>query len=325
MIELNEQGKGIIEVAQIIPPELKSFHIDTASPVLFTGVGFRSLIQEFKGEGFSAWYNLFWTKAPVIVTARADMPVLELRIGLKNIIRGTWDKISNPELEPYSFQMGYVPHVATRAVFDAALEYQTFDIHFEFSFLSRLGVDYKTLDRFLNSVDKKEPAELSFARHRCSPIMIDAIRHILSNNYSAAGKARVLRNHIENILIAALEIVGREEIKELPLSVSDIEALHHVRKLIELNCPEYLSNDVLVKKTNLNAFKLSYGFKRVFGINPYDYYLQLRFEEAKRLLKDNNSVTAVALMLEYESPTTFIKAFRKRFGYTPKQWQKGMG
>lgn len=44
---------------------------------------------------------------------------------------------------------------------------------------------------------------------------------------------------------------------------------------------------------------------------------------AKDLLLDGNKVNAVANELEYESATAFIKAFRKRFNRTPKQFQMG--
>jgi AraC-like DNA-binding protein len=176
----------------------------------------------------------------------------------------------------------------------------------------------------LNNVCKGKPAELSKHPHPCTPIMTDAVNAILHNSFSLPGKAHLLRNNVINILIAALEQVGKEEMGKLPLSDADKEALHHVRELIEKHCPVYLSNDVLVAKAHprLNAFKLSYGFKRLFDVNPYDYYLRLRFALGKKLLREGNSVSSVANDLEYDSPTTFIKEFKKRFGYTPKHFQK---
>jgi AraC-like DNA-binding protein len=325
-IELEQEGKGQIEIFQAVPKDFEKHLIAPAVPVAVGGVDFRALMQEFKGNGFSAWYSRYWTQSPVIIRARAGIPVLELRIALKNIIRGKWEKIPNAELPIHCFQMGFVPYVVTRAIFDASLEYQTFDIHFEMSFLKEIGVDYKTLDKFLKKVYKDEPAELSRHHHVCSSFMLESIDNILYNTYTLPGKERTLRNNVTNILIAALEKVGKDELGKLLLSVSDIEALHHVRELIEKHCPVYLSNDVLVSKAHpqLNAFKLSYGFKRLFGMNPYDYYLQLRFILGKKLLREGNTVAAVAYELEYDSSTTFIKEFRKRFGLTPKYFQKNM-
>jgi AraC-like DNA-binding protein len=322
IIELIQESIGAIEILQDIPADLAGFVKDAAVPVAFRGVGIQSLMQEFKGDGFSAWYSRYWATKKAVVRARAEIPVLELRISLKNTLCGTWDNIANPELLPHSFQMGFVPFVQTRAIFEPGLEYQTFDIHFEFAFLQGLGLDYKTLDRFLNKVDQQQPAELCALQHPCSHLMLDSVQNILHNTYSPNGKARLLRNHVENILIAALELACKDEIQKLKLSATDREALQQVKLLIAQSCPEYPGNDVLVRKTNLNAFKLSHGFKTLFEQTPYEYFQALRFQDAKRLLREDNSVVAVAHMLEYESSTTFIKAFRKKFGMTPKQFQQ---
>lgn len=323
-IEFHEEGKGEIEIFQSVPKDMITHLIPSTSAIAFKGVNIKGLLQEFKGDGFSAWFSQYWTGSPAIVRVRAGIPVLELRIALKNIIRGKWEKIINPELPVNCFQMGFVPYIVTRAIFSGGLEYQTFDIHFDLSFLSKIGIDYKTLDQFLRKVNKEEPAELSRHSHACSQLMLDAVDNILHNSYTLPGKAILLHNNVTNILVAALEKIGKDELGKLLLSASDIEALHHVRELIEKHCPIYLSNDVLVSKARpqLNAFKLSYGFKRIFGMNPYDYYLQLRFGLAKKLLREGHTVTAVANELEYDSATTFIKEFKKRFSQTPKWFQK---
>lgn len=327
ILEIKQENKGQIEIFQSVPKDLENFLIHSATPVAIGGEQFKGLMQEFKGKGFSAWYTRYWIGAPTVLSARAEIPVLELRIALKNMIRGKWEKIENPELPAHHFQLGFVPYIVTRAIFDTISEYETFDIHFDLPFLTGIGIDYKTLDLFLNKVNKDQAAELVLHPNPCSPMMIDAVNNILYHSISPAGRAHFLRNNVINILIGALEEVGKEEIGKLPLSPSDIEALHHVKQLIEQYCPVYIGNDALVMKARpmLNAFKLSYGFKRLFGITPYDYYLERRLMLAKRLLLEGNTVTAVAYELEYESATTFIKAFKKRFDYTPKKFQMGRG
>src|SRR5579862_2002226 len=322
-LELNQKGFGKIDIVYTVPHDLRGYLIEPAIPRAAVGRGFHGLMQEFKGEGFSGWYSRYWLGAPAIISAHGDVATLELRIAMRNKIRGTWEKIEDPALPVHYFQMGFVPYVVTQAIFDMPAEFSTFDIHFELKFLRKAGIDYRTLDRFINHVDNNHPAELSRHPHPCSAMMIDAVHSILGNSFSGAGKKVLLKNNVSNILIAALEIVGKDEIKDLPLSKDDIDALHHVRELIEKHCPAYLSNDVLIARAqpNLNAFKLSYGFKRLFGINPYDYYTERRFTIAKQLLRQGDTVSAVAYEIGYESPTTFIRQFKRKFGYTPKHFQ----
>ncbi|MEJ0080920.1 MAG: hypothetical protein WDM78_08235 [Puia sp.] len=106
LIEMNEENKGGIEVFQSVPSNLEKFILPSSRPWYFQGVEFKGLFQEFKGPGFSAWWNRFWIDGPTVVNVRADIATLELRIAIKNFIRGSWDKIDNAELPPHYFQMG---------------------------------------------------------------------------------------------------------------------------------------------------------------------------------------------------------------------------
>lgn len=324
ILEIHDGNGNRIEILSKIPNDLKPYVLPYANPFAIKGDTFKALMLEFKGDGFAAWYSRYWMSDYTILKARGATPVLELRLSLKGSIKGTWDKVTDPLLPVHYFQMSFVPYIITKAIFEHAMEYHTFDIHFELSFLQEIGIDYDTLQRFIHKVVHEEPAAISDYPHRCSPLMIDEVNNILYNSFTKAGKERLVKNCVTNILIAALEEVGKQEMETLPLSKDDVEALYYVRSLIEQHVPIYLGNDVLVSKARpaLNAFKLSYGFKRLFQISPKEYYLQIRFRLAKEMLREGQSVSAVAAKLYYESPSTFIKEFRKRFGYTPGFYQK---
>lgn len=323
ILDIEQEGKGPMEILQAVPQILQPFLLAPARPFVLIGPQFRSLMQQFSGPGFSAWYSRYWAESRQILVAKGGIPVLELRIALKNLLQGTWDKVPDPALPVHHFQMAFVPYVATRAIFEGGVEYQSFDVHFELAFLEAVGIDYHLLDKFIAGILRQEPAQLAPHPYPCTREMIQAVQTILKNDYSAAGKQRILANHVSNILIGALETVSRTERIQLPLSHRDKEALHRIREIIAASPKEWLGNEVLLGKVfpHLNAFKLHYGFKRLFGMNPYEYFQQVRFEEAKRLLEQGNKVYSVAYELDYESATTFIKAFKQRFGVTPKQWK----
>lgn len=149
-------------------------------------------------------------------------------------------------LPEYYFQLGYTPFIATRAIFEANKEYQTFDIHFDISYLQKIGLDYKKLDIFMSKVTNGQPAELSNKQHACSPIMADCINTILNNRYSSAGRRHLLDNAVQLILTAALEIVGAQEIGRQDIPAADREALQNAYDLILKNCPHQLSNADIV-------------------------------------------------------------------------------
>lgn len=324
-LEVNETGKGKVIVTTEVPLILERHLITGTSPLVMLGASIQSLSLEFKGAGFSVWYNRVWATERTILEGRMNRPVLELRIGLQRRINGKWKYVDVAEVAPDYFQLVFVPYVETKAVFEEAGEYQTFDIHFDVEFLERFGMDYRMMADFIDAVLVKKPVELAPRPYPCNREMVQLVNFLLSSDYSPAGRARQLNLHVEAILSAALETVSKQEGIELPLTKGDREALHEIKRLIAVHVPDYLSNDELLKRVlpHLNAFKLNYGFKRLFGMSPYEYYQRLRFELAKKLLRQGDNVQSVAFDIGYTEATTFSKEFRKRFGLSPKHWMRG--
>ncbi len=63
-------------------------------------------------------------------------------------------------------------------------------------------------------------------------------------------------------------------------------------------------------------------FKSKFGISPKKWLIEKRLEKATLLLKEkSDSVTNIALQVGYENTSHFIKAFHKKCGISPKQFQ----
>lgn len=82
------------------------------------------------------------------------------------------------------------------------------------------------------------------------------------------------------------------------------------RGLLKPITPIYRGNLALCRKeTFMNLFLLSFGFKRLFGINLYEYYTSLRMDRAKQLLNRGESVFSIAMELEFSSGRAFGKAF----------------
>ena len=320
---IEQEGKGPIEIFQAIPAELKKYLKEDATPVGIKGDQFKALFQEFKGLGFSAWHNSYWMTAPVILKAKGPEAVLELRIALRSMIRGTWDKMHVGALPKNHFQMGFAPYVLTRAIFDLSNEYETFDIHFELFYLESLGFTYKLLDQFINNIHKANQAELSSFPHHCTPRMMDHILGVLHNNYSPEGKQTYLKQAVEIILFEALEEVCRAESTLPKLNKVNTDKIYDIKALIEADCPEYRGNEALCQAAGINQFYLHIWFKELFNKTPKEHYLDIRFMQAKKLLSKGQTAASVAYELGYTTPAAFGAEFKKHFGYTPKEYQKG--
>ena len=76
--------------------------------------------------------------------------------------------------------------------------------------------------------------------------------------------------------------------------------------------------------SNLSEFHFFRSFKQAFGITTYQYILNKKLELARRMLHDKNtSITTIASICNFPDLFTFSKAFKRRFGISPSQFQKG--
>lgn len=320
-LQIEQEGFGPVEIYYDVPEALKKFLIETARHVGMRGHQFNALMQEFKGDRFSVWHNLFWMKEPVVLTARGDQPILELRMAIRNTIQGSWENVATSALPECYFQLSYAPHIMTRAVFESPVHYQTFDIHFELAFLKEIGLDYHLMTKFIDNVQKNHPADLTPYPFRCTPRMRDCMNAILRNSYTSQGRRHLLRSAVIDILVEALEETMRTKEAFPRIKDTDREKLEEVKRIILEDGSIYRGNEKLAKATGLNEFMLSYGFKHEFKITPFEFFQQERFEKGKDLLRQGLPILTVAHMLEYISPSAFIAEFKARFGYTPKEFQ----
>lgn len=73
----------------------------------------------------------------------------------------------------------------------------------------------------------------------------------------------------------------------------------------------------------LNLFLLHFGFKRLFGTTPYQYFNALRMERAKAALLRGEPISSVASEMDFLAPRAFTRAFKTLFGVTPSEYRKG--
>src|SRR5690242_9044982 len=114
-----------------------------------------------------------------------------------------------------------------------------------------------------------------------------------------------------------------ESEKVLKLTESDRNTLVRVKEFIEArDVDEPISLKVLCRKFAVNEFKLKKGFRQLFKVSPYDYFLELKMTAAKKLLLDaDTTVYGVAYTLGYQHVSNFCAQFKKRVGVTPKDFR----
>ncbi|RZJ71732.1 helix-turn-helix domain-containing protein [Flavobacterium sp.] len=74
----------------------------------------------------------------------------------------------------------------------------------------------------------------------------------------------------------------------------------------------------LASHFNTNEYKLKDNFRLFFNTSIYQFYNEERLKRAHMIIEQTDiTLKAVAIMSGFNDYITFLKAFRKKFGYTP--------
>jgi AraC-like DNA-binding protein len=82
--------------------------------------------------------------------------------------------------------------------------------------------------------------------------------------------------------------------------------------------------DTLATKASMSRSKFAKKFHEVVGMSPAAYVADWRMALAETLLRQNQTVKAVAAAVGYGTPQSFARAFMERRGMSPTQWLANM-
>lgn len=102
----------------------------------------------------------------------------------------------------------------------------------------------------------------------------------------------------------------------------DWETLIPLLVHIQANLDQDLGLAALSRKAGLSSFHLQRQFKAAIGETPKAYTSRLRVERAAfRLLIHDSTLLDIALECGFQNHETFIRAFRRRFGKSPRGYR----
>ncbi|MEL6747405.1 MAG: GlxA family transcriptional regulator [Pseudomonadota bacterium] len=136
------------------------------------------------------------------------------------------------------------------------------------------------------------------------------------------------RRHGEKVVskICELSLIDRirpaEDRQRLPIGVRIGVQNHHLLTIIELmeaNIAEPLSLSEISDVTRISRRHVERLFRQHLGRSPARYYLDVRLERARRLLRHSNlPIVEVAIAAGFVSASHFSKRYRERYQVTPQ-------
>ena len=108
-----------------------------------------------------------------------------------------------------------------------------------------------------------------------------------------------------------------------PQTISGNRQCAAVRRHIDVHFKEPLTLEQLAEEAHMNKFYLSHAFKREYGVSPINYMITKRIEESKYLLAETDlSLSQVAQMLGFSSPSYFSQVFRRTQNLSPMEYRQ---
>lgn len=176
------------------------------------------------------------------------------------------------------------------------------------------------LDLFGGNLVRKQPALVSGKWLTVNASMDKCISDILNCPFRQEMKKLYMHSKaIELFVLFAHNIDERKE-PDLPIrNPADTEKLYFAKDWLVQNYANPNSITSLSKICGLNEFKLKQGFKSLFNSSVIDFLINYRLEKAQELLLNTKkNISEVAYETGYTSPAYFGKAFKKKYGYSPR-------
>ena len=114
------------------------------------------------------------------------------------------------------------------------------------------------------------------------------------------------------------------EVKNLSLNKMDEEFLQNSIRLVELHLSDTDFNvEALSYELHMNRKQLYVKLKALTNQNPVDFIKNIRLSKAVKMIKEENlSLSEIAYVTGFSSPSYFNRAFRKKFDMAPGDFKR---
>lgn len=100
------------------------------------------------------------------------------------------------------------------------------------------------------------------------------------------------------------------------------EIIDKARKFMQENIEMNVEMPEIASHLNISYSSFRHTFKQYTGITPSQYYLNLKIQRAKDMLRSSDaSVKEISYQLHFDTPEYFTKLFKSKTGMTPSQFR----
>lgn len=172
------------------------------------------------------------------------------------------------------------------------------------------------------------------SKRKCNLLRLDTeLLRVIKYNMSRLEDAyrsnefgsHVLRNALFLELIVYLNRLAlRNENSQKSSDIKYDESIDVILNYINNSLAEDLSLEKLSEKFYMSKYYLMHKFKRQTGYTIHNYIMQKRLIMANALIKQGRQITEACVQSGFNDYSNFLRAFKKSFGISPKQYYKNI-
>ena len=197
-----------------------------------------------------------------------------------------------------------------------------FEINLRPSFFEQYLPNDNMFKKFKKIIQNKEIGFLNKNDYPITPQMHQVIQEIINCSWVNEYRQLFLDSKVLELLLLQMDQISTFSINTVYRQTSKtiIDKMHDVRDIIleQLNNPLSLSD--LAREVSTNKGTLKKEFKKVFGTTVFGYIRDLKMEDAKKMLLNQQlSINEVSDKIGYKNPQHFSTAFKRKFGMSPSK------
>ncbi len=152
----------------------------------------------------------------------------------------------------------------------------------------------------------------------------DPFTSFLIRKKAPIGSEQLLRQYLSELLILFLRESSSKQQTLVNINNSNL-TLNKLLAYMQKHINEKLTINDLTSYCGFNKTTISQIFKKSLDMAPIEYFIYLKTEEAKRLLREDNlNVTQIADHLGYTSVHYFSRQFKKVEGMSPIEYSNSV-
>ncbi|SFD96952.1 AraC-type DNA-binding protein [Paenibacillus catalpae] len=155
------------------------------------------------------------------------------------------------------------------------------------------------------------------------------IHELITREGAPFASEQAMRNYLETLLIQLIrqqDDAERQAVRK-PASFqtekAEQQTAERIIAFMRGHLSEQLTLDRLCKELHLGKSRLKEVFHAQAGVGPMDYFKQLKIEEAKTMIREQQyNFTEISAMLGYSSIHYFSRDFKKATGMPPSDYAR---